>query len=486
MEQKKIELVTKGNLMWITPATPEIRFALEQHATVRRTVREMQGYKVVYNVQSEPLYEYSEEDNVLLTFSGLRKRLTEVFNRKGFAVNWTAKDHRTLVPDPSRLSEEDISNLSTRDDQLAVFGMVCDFPENFIVEAATGWGKSFVIKQLCKILPGYRIAIVAPGTDLAKDLFFGLKKHIRDVGLVGAGGAHIDRITVSTIESMRKLKGVDWDLLLCDEVHKAGAPATRKVLAGTFHRAKCIGFSASPEGRSDNSDIAVEALFGKVEYKINYQESVDRGAVVPIIVKLHKNDCGVPVGASSSLTVNREGVWRNWVRNQLIADIANSIDRDEQVLIMVSVAEHAIYLRELLPHFEVVFSTISNKKILSMIYQGKVAPIKGLHGNKLMDGRRGALKSAFEKGELKHAIATGIWNTGVNFRQLSHLIRADALASDIASTQTPGRLSRLHDGKEAGILHDFTDEFDPTLAKRAAQRIKLYKKKGWQIVYEGT
>lgn len=62
------------------------------------------------------------------------------------------------------------------------------------------------------------------------------------------------------------------------------------------------------------------------------------------------------------------------------------------------------------------------------------------------------------------------------------LIRADGAPGKIQSGQIPGRLSRISEGKEKGILVDFVDGFDPWAARRAVLRLQSYRKKGWTIL----
>lgn len=91
------------------------------------------------------------------------------------------------------------------------------------------------------------------------------------------------------------------------------------------------------------------------------------------------------------------------------------------------------------------------------------------------------LRQKFESGELKKVISTTTWKEGVDFEQLEYLIRADGATSEVNSTQIPGRLSRLFDGKRNGILIDFRDEFNDWARNRTARRLTTYRGHGWQI-----
>jgi superfamily II DNA or RNA helicase len=98
---------------------------------------------------------------------------------------------------------------------------------------------------------------------------------------------------------------------------------------------------------------------------------------------------------------------------------------------------------------------------------------------------RERMEEDFEKGTLKRCVATatsgGVWSTGVDFPHLRVLIRADGQGSPILNTQIPGRISRISEGKEVGIVIDLDDCHHDTLGRRAERRFTSYRSKGWNI-----
>lgn len=464
----------------VTPVTHETESLVVRCATYNRRCTG-NGSRMSF----EPCYLCSVEPNdgspYLLTFAGLYHRVASELASNNIRFETKILMQKQLTANVDLLTDEDLRNLVGRDDQAHVLGLVSDHPGGFIVDAPTGWGKSYIIAQVCQMLPSHRIAVISPGKEVTRMLYLMLKRRIREVGQVGDGQNQISRITVSTAESMMKLRHNDWDLLLFDEVHRAGAPATANAISEVFKTAKCVGFSASPTGRSDGADLVVEALFGPVIYKVNYATSVNRGDIAPIKVKAYVIQKGAPVMTDKPVVRNRHGLWRNELRNSFIAKLANDIPGDEQALIMCSTAEHVLYLYKWLPNFDLIFSDMT-KKLLEAVYRGEFGRIEGLDSTgSITAARRAYMRKEFEAGRMKRVIATGIWNTGVNFTQLRWLIRADGMSSDIQSIQTPGRLSRVSDGKSHGTLIDFIDEFDPVLAGRSTARLRRYRKNGWTV-----
>jgi len=478
----KAKLTIKGSLLAVTPVTPEVERIVVDCATYNRRVSNGRSNRM----KTEPCYlcsteTYDDGTPYLLTFAGLYNRVAAALKKAGIEIESETLAQQVLTVDVSRLTDEDLLNLDGRDDQTHVLGLIVDNPGGFVVDAPTGWGKSYIIAQICQMLPKHKIAVVSPGKEVTKMLYRRLKERIRDVGQVGDGQNYISRVTVCTSESLMKLRHDDWDLLLYDEVHRAGAPVTAGAISEVFKTAKCVGFSASPTGRSDGADLVVEALFGPVIYKVEYATSVGRGDIAPIKVKAYRIEKGAPIMTDLSVVRNRHGLWRNEIRNSFIAAIANEIPEDEQALIMCATAEHVLYLYKWLPDFEVIFSKMS-KKTLNAVYKGDFGHINGMdsRGN-ITASRRGYMRKEFESGNMKRVIATGIWNTGVDFTHLKWLIRADGMTSDILSIQTPGRLSRTSDGKGHGTLVDFIDAFDDSLARRSLARMRRYRKNGWPI-----
>ena len=351
------------------------------------------------------------------------------------------------------------------------------------IEAPTGDGKSWLIVQVCKVYPKARVIIVVPGIGEAKNLLDRLLSVFPRplIGQLGGGRREQDRrITVCVRNSLMKTDPAKCDILMYDECHTAGSDWTSKALA-RYVNCKMFGFSASTGMRTDKADMMVEALFGPVIHVRTYQESQDQGNVVPINVVIRAVPAGPKITSSNSVVINRHGVWRNDIRNALIAEDARKYAADgTQVLVAVSTVEHGLELLKLLgDEFAFVYSQME----LSLRKRYERAGVIKPGDHPITTHERERLQTAFTKGELRRAIAT-CWNQGVDFKQLGVLIRADATGADIKSVQLPGRLSRTSDGKDVGTLVDYSDDWCESLHNRSLQRIRTYKKRGWSIARE--
>ena len=78
-------------------------------------------------------------------------------------------------------------------------------------------------------------------------------------------------------------------------------------------------------------------------------------------------------------------------------------------------------------------------------------------------------------------IATTIFQTGVDIPEITHLINARGLKSEIATLQALGRALRTHSSKQEVYIYDFMDKA-PYLEKHSKERIKSYKSLNFEVI----
>jgi superfamily II DNA or RNA helicase len=347
-----------------------------------------------------------------------------------------------------------------------------------------GFGKSYLLGLVCVLYPQAKIDVISKRVAVLRDRIYPeLCGMIPNVGIVG-GGRKITgcRVQCYTFDSLQHSPGTA-DILLADECHEAAADGISNDLACYDGNTVNIGLSATHDMRMDNKDMRVEAIFGPVVFRMRYAAATEGGLVVPIEVHwsdmvMDYNPCG---GEADPIKRKRYGIWRNLQRNQKIADnAAADFAAGRQSLITCETLEHALWLKQLLPQFELVYSENGctpkdQRKYMQLgIWPSGEAP--------MTLERRANLTAAFEQGKLLGAICTTVWNVGVDFRHLKVLNRADAGGSAIMDTQIPGRTSRLSpDGAKAcGIVRDYKDQFDSGFKMRAGGRSTNYAKQGWK------
>ena len=221
-----------------------------------------------------------------------------------------------------------------------------------IIRCLTGFGKSFIIRNLCQILPNAKIVITTAAADvvdgLYKDVSAALGKN--EVGKLCAGTPSSEdskRVVVSTLRSIRRADLENCDILFFDEVHNCGDNKIAEELTSRVGHARMYGFTATL-ARGDGALGIIRGLFGKVIADIDYQEGVDHEMVTPIkalMVPCHSTSRSSNVTGLKALD-ERNAYWCNDERNKLIASIAADIPDNVQTLIMVKTFEHAICLHK--------------------------------------------------------------------------------------------------------------------------------------------
>ncbi len=478
-----------GRSLWLAPATLGKLFEDDCTVPLTRSEAPCLENKWKRRTVPDPQREFWYQDHPVLgqkvfcTHSGFGPRIQEALQKRGITVN--VEDHVD-----HGLGEpvfKDLVGLNYRGTQREVLAAILAH-RGGIVSCPTGWGKSWIIRLVTKAYPRASIVVTVPVIEIARELYEALASNSSDVGMVGDGKHNNgQRVTVAVSHSLMNCNR-NCSILLADEAHALCSSSFRNSLV-QFPRAKMFGFTATDEGRHDNGDAYLEAIFGPVIAKVPYQEAVDSGNVVPITVFYYEVMSGPDVSRIERLDLKeRAGIWANAQRNayaQRAVAFALRHAQEElgtdnpQILIMVDKVEHALRLQQLLPDFALVHGDLNDDdRIEALTLSGALAP-----GQKLCSPKdRKALKQAFTDGTLRRVISNKVWSKGVNFPDLNYLIRMDGSGSDIHSGQIPGRLSRLGSGgdKGRGFLIDFKDKFSRDLANRSEKRFATYRRNGFQ------
>jgi len=416
----------------------------------------------------------NDGQKVILFPAGLTKRFVDLLTK--INVKFDFQDLRNLVFPAPKLELLDHAALANRPDQLQALQAILSHDMG-VISCPTAWGKTFLICQVAAVYPTIPITITSYRTDVVKSIYERVKSVVpsHQVGLRCGGKGESRRVTVCTVDSLHSTSPEKCALFIYDEVHEAASPG-RSVKIQAVRNARRFGFSASPAGRSDGSNLATEAMFGPTICDITYAQAQAEGNVASIDVHLY-TVTGDPIPYDDDTLRERFGIWANEPRNRLAAKLALKYELEgKQVLIITSKVEHLLRLKMLLPTWQIVHGPVDDEQITYFKNIGLLPA-----GDRVLCDQksRETHRKNFERGALRTAIATGVWSQGVDFKHLDVLIRCDAMASEIPSTQIPGRLAR---GKY-GLLVDFIDKFDDRFARRSKDRIRSYSAKGWNIEY---
>jgi superfamily II DNA or RNA helicase len=383
------------------------------------------------------------------------------------------------VPDWSRLDP----NVRFRANQKEILEAMFAADRGRIV-VPTAVGKSFLIQQYVSLLPKARILVTTYSNQVLLQLHENLNQSLRGRAGIWCSGnrrmsdARVVCVSQGLLHNYFRINGEqDVDAVIVDEYHEWGSPKRLEILE-SIRFAKLFGLSAN-KSRPDKAEFRLNGFFGPILAEMNYTEAVEKALVTPIWV------VWTPVQSNTDPTEmfdqffakERHGVWRYDKRNKLIAETAGLFRDDEQVLITVKTIDHALHLRKFLPDYTVVYAP---KDSLHTSRDAHPNLSQGIP--RMTKERLNYLKRSFSKGTLKKVIATSVWSRGVDFPELSVLIRADASNSNIADVQLPGRTARKYENKPVSLIFDFTDEYNPAFQGKALSRRKRYKEQGWRQI----
>ena len=488
---KHVRVMQQGNLLVLDTQDAELLTAVDKELSYKVTsfIRGAEGFALrragrsQYRSEEFAVYALDHKNRITCP-AGFSSRLRKLFLKLGYKYTLDP------FPEPKDLGRhpdcfkpywDRLKNVEFRAGQKALFEKLVTSRRGRIA-CPPGFGKSFTIRTLGLLLPKARIDVVVKPGEVARTLFAECSSELPSVGIRG-GGMNImnKRIQFYCADSLHHSPGTA-DLLLGDEVHLLAADTYIEHLA-RYQYSHNFGFSATQDMRFDGKDFRLEGIFGPVIYNMSYQEAEAAGNVAPLNVLWHDVLCkSDPQMGMIGTAADRHGIWRNGVRNKRIAE---SVRRPEfegrQKLILVNTTEHAVHLKKLLPEFTLVYGKTSLEELdrEQYIHWGLITEDEP----EMTDGRRRMLKDQFEKGTLREAIATPVWNTGVSFNNLSVLSRADGSGSKIADIQYVGRNSRI--SEETKYVLDYLDQFNETRANKAQNRMKNYDSQGWKQFMPG-
>jgi superfamily II DNA or RNA helicase len=240
------------------------------------------------------------------------------------------------------------------------------------------------------------------------------------------------------------------------------------------------GLSASPDGRTDGSNRAIEALFGPIMEDVTYREAVAEGYVPEVETFFYRHPM---TEITSSDPKVREGtlIINNPTRNHFIKEVCEyweaetkkRYDREPQILVLVNTAEHAIILHRMMPEYTAIFKTINQNPRMRLLRAGYTPEECKSHSTDEVI----KMQQGLTNGTIKRAVAVASMGTGVDTKHLDVLVRADGGKSPVSNIQFRGRVTRGTNG----VYVDFFDHGQRSYERNALARYKDALSAGWKI-----
>lgn len=324
--------------------------------------------------------------------------------------------------------------------------------------SATGTGKTYASAFAMRDLDPERILFLVHREQVLRSAMksyqdvFGSTK---SMGLFAGSSHEIDKdIVFATVQTMSRdynLQSFDpkaFDVVIIDEVHRAGASSYQKIL-DYFEAEYYFGMTATPE-RSDGYDI-YELFDHNILYEIRLQQAMEESLLCPFhyfgITDL-KIDGELPTEESE------------------VKDFAK-LTSDERVKHILEQAEYYGYSGSRVKGL-MFCSSKREAQALSEKFNERGLRTIPLTGENSQDERADGVRRLtldesepdFEDEYLDYILTVDIFNEGVDIPEINQVIMLRPTQSPIIFVQQLGRGLRKRDGKEYVIVLDFIGNYN--------------------------
>lgn len=496
----KVTLLRGGNWMVIDPTTPQIHDLIAPQLTffekefLRGRERTLAIKNELPTVNIIPRQVFATDGKGRLSCPyGYAARVRRTLRQNGYEVATRNLDlekpgeqerrAQVFVPRWDRLQTgRPVTFRHRQDEGVAKIISAVLRSEPGKVDCPTGWGKSYTVGIIARVLPKLKILFVTKSvTVLRTRIYPELCLSLPGVGICcGKEKVMNKRVMCVSTDSLHHVVNDHWDLIVVDEAHQAASDAAAGKLVQFPGQPVLIGLSASFESRIDGKDFREEALFGNYLMRIPYQEAVEHGLIVPIEVHWRELVLDVdPIdGVINDTARKRWGIWQNGPRNDLILE-DSMVDQPQQTMVFCEKIEHLLALHKKDPSLPILCRPDS-------LDYDRVKDLKkhNLPVEKVLDLTEAKLQALTRQamdGTLKRFAVNTLFNVGVDMPDLVTLVRADGMGSPTADTQIPGRTSRLGivPGKTTGRIRDYLDCWNRGFYKTGMIRAEDYARHQW-------
>tara|TARA_R110001583_G_scaffold22132_21_gene83302 strand:+ start:154 stop:1536 length:1383 start_codon:yes stop_codon:yes gene_type:complete len=373
---------------------------------------------------------------------------------------------KLLVPDAFSPQDYQIEGFNYYQYQKDLIKEGLDYKRG-IIKSPTGSGKTLIMAGLIKALAGRKMVILFNAKQLLTQTYDFLTETcgMDNIGLCFGEGYIYGDVMLCTVQSIEKILDThleEAEVLMVDECHEFGNGKTTLAALRSFPNAPYrLGFTATPP-RDSVPRYNLEGALGSVLEVVDTADLVESGKLTKPLIQLIDR----PYNASGLdedlgyLDVYEEYIVNNETRNNTIKEIVNEIRKTTEsarILILTRSLDHGRALENLLG-----------------------GECEFLEGANSVGERYQAISRFRGCGESSILIGTKILQTGVNIEEITHLINARGMKSEIATLQALGRALRRHDSKDVVYIYDFMDK-EKYLREHSISRKRHYEREGHQV-----
>ena len=366
-----------------------------------------------------------------------------------------------------------ISGIKPREYQVeTVFHALKEYRKTIV--SPTGSGKSLMIYSIARYLKsiGNRTLIVVPSKGLVEQM----TKDFAEYGWDVEENVHkiyqghsLDTRAPVTISTWQSIYGLDkswfrqFQGVIGDECHNFKAKCLNNIMKKMPDAKWRYGFTGTLDGKNVNK-LILEGQFGPVFQTTSSSDLMDKGFLAKLKVEIITIKHEPETFKTYNDEIEHIGLLER--RNKFISNLAK--DLKGNVLVLFSrVEKHGIPLHD-------------------MTKESTDRPVHLIYGDVKVDARE-EVRAIAEKSDNNIIFGSyGTMSTGVNIKNLHHVVFASPSKSRIRVLQSIGRGLRKAKGKDSVLLYDIADDFRKPGARNnftlshLAERIRFYVDEGFE------
>lgn len=457
-------------------------------------LRDMFSFKVP-NAYFMPAYKNRMWDGYIrlfnpenkLLYHGLLGKLEEYCKTHSIQINYSGNHLKSKKIDPDILYtflKELNLPFKIRKYQLAAF-LNCVESNRRLILSPTGSGKSLIIYMLVRWYlcqqtqsnVSTNVLIVVPTINLVSQMYSDFEEYgysSKDNCSKLFGGSTLDpnkRVHISTWQSIYNNSNEFFNSYSCvimDEAHHCKSKSLTGILEKMTNTPYRFGFTGTLDDM-ESDKMLVQGLLGPIYQASTTKKLIDKNYLAKIqinnLILSYSNNTNLAKGMSYNDEI--EFIIQNEQRTKFIVDLAEKNKGNKLILFTRIVHGESIY-NELLKRMKGKHAHAS--KISENVFL--------IYGNTDKEERE-RIRKKMETIHNGILIASyGTFSTGVNIKNLHHIIFSSPYKSKIKVLQSIGRGLRTHESKTKIEVYDLVDNFGGSkenyLLKHFMKRIEYY------------
>jgi len=406
--------------------------------------------------------------------AGLTYRLCKWCDKHGYTWDFRDNDYYGLPYEQDEIVFEEgvelfmekISSVKPRKYQIdTVFRALKEYRKTIV--SPTGSGKSLMIYAIARYLKSIqkRCLIVVPSKSLVEQMTKDFVDYGWDVNNIHKiyQGHSLDTSAPVTVTTWQSVYGLDkswfrqFDGVIGDECHQYKSKSLQGIMKKCPDAKWRYGFTGTLDGKQVHK-LMLEGLFGPVYQTTSSTDLMNKG----FLAKLKVEIITLKHEPQKFDTYNDEiefiGLMED--RNRFVSNLARSLEGN--VLVLFTRVEG-----QGIPLFELTQSKTDR-------------PTHIIYGDVKVDAREEVRALCETSNDNIIFGSYGTMSTGINIKNLHHVVFASPSKSRIRVLQSIGRGLRKAKGKESVLLYDIADDFrkngsrENFTLRHLAERIKFY------------